>query len=123
MKMHDLSGIWKVLSKNKYVLLVLALALVLLLLPSGKSESLVTTAGQGSALESSGIPMDTESARLSAFLSRMEGVGEAEVLLSAEGAVVLCTGAENTAVRLKVTNAVSAYTGLGSDKISVIKIK
>ena len=123
MKMHDLSGIWKVLGKNKYVLLVLALALVLLLLPSGKSESLVTAAGQGSALESSGIPMDTESARLSAFLSRMEGVGEAEVLLSAEGAVVLCTGAENTAVRLKVTNAVSAYTGLGSDKISVIKIK
>ena len=123
MKIHDLSGIWKIIGKNKYVLLVAALALVLLLLPSGGSESLVTTAGQGSALESSGIPMDTESARLSAFLSRMEGVGEAEVLLSAEGAVVLCTGAENTAVCLKVTNAVSAYTGLGSDKISVIKIK
>lgn len=123
MKVHDLSGLWKALSKNKYVLLVIGLALALMLLPSGKSESLVSSAGQGTALESSGIPMDTESARISAFISNIEGVGEAEVLLSAEGAVVLCSGADNSAVRLCVTNAVSAYTGLGSDKITVIKMK
>ena len=122
MKVHDLSGLIKALGKNKYVLLAAGLALLLLLLPSGKGGA-DTAGGQGSALESSGIPMDTESARISAFLSKMEGVGQAEVLLSAEGAVVLCTGAEESAVRLKVTNAVSAYTGLGCDKITVIKMK
>lgn len=121
MKVHDLSGLWKALSKNKYVLMVVGLALVLLLLPSGGEQSSLSS-GQGSELESSGIPMDTESRRISDFLSRMEGVGEAELLLSAEGAVVLCEGAENSAVRLSVTNAVSAYTGLGSDKITVLKI-
>lgn len=123
MKVHDLSGLWKSLAKNKYVLLVIGLALLLMLLPSGNEGSHVSASGQGSALESSGIPMDTESARISAFLSQMEGVGEAEVLLSSEGAVVLCAGAEESAVRLSVTNAVSAYTGLGSDKITVIKMK
>lgn len=123
MKTLDLGAVTKALGKNKYVLLVIALALVLMLLPSGSGDSAASTAGVGSELQSSGIPLDTESARLSAFLSRMEGVGEAEVLLSAEGAVVLCTGAEDAAVRLGVTNAVSAYTGLGSDKIRVIKMK
>lgn len=39
------------------------------------------------------------------------------------GAVVLCSGADSAAVRLDVVNAVSSVTGLGSDKISVIKMK
>lgn len=122
MKVHDFGKLWKAVLKNKYVLLVICLALFLMLLPSGKNE-IAAVSGQGAALESSGIPMDTESARISAFLSRMEGVGEAQVLLSSEGAVVICTGAEQSAVRLSVTNAVSAYTGLGSDRIRVIKMK
>ena len=37
------------------------------------------------------------------------------------GAVVVCQGAENAGVRLAVTQAVSALTGLGSDRIMVIK--
>ena len=39
------------------------------------------------------------------------------------GAVVVCDGADSAAVRLRVMQAVSALTGLGSDKISVIKMK
>ena len=39
------------------------------------------------------------------------------------GAVVVCEGADNASVRLKVTNAVSTLTGLSSDKISVVKMK
>lgn len=123
MKVHDMSSLWKSLAKNKYVLLVAALALVLIFLPSGRDEAFDTGSGQGSALESSGIALDTESERLSAFLAEIEGVGEARVLLSSEGAVVICRGADESAVRLCVTNAVSAYTGLGSDKIRVIKMK
>ncbi len=123
MKVHDLSGLWKALAKNKYVLMVVALALVLMLLPSGSSKGLAASAGQGAELESSGIALDTECARIGEFLSQIEGVGEARVLLSAEGAVIVCQGADTSSVRLCVTNAVSAYTGLGSDKIRVIKMK
>ena len=37
------------------------------------------------------------------------------------GAVVVCQGAENAGVRLAVTQAVAALTGLGSDRIKVIQ--
>ena len=40
-----------------------------------------------------------------------------------QGAVILCEGADSAAVRLNIVNAVSDLTGLGSDKISVIKMK
>lgn len=39
-----------------------------------------------------------------------------------QGALVLCQGADSAAVRLDIINAVSDLTGLGSDKISVIKM-
>jgi len=39
------------------------------------------------------------------------------------GAVVVCSGADNAGVKLAVTQAVSAVTGLGSDKITVVKMK
>lgn len=40
-----------------------------------------------------------------------------------EGAIVVCEGADSPSVRLYIVNAVSDLTGLGSDKISVIKMK
>ena len=39
------------------------------------------------------------------------------------GAVILCQGAERATVRLAVVDAVATATGLGSDKISVLKMK
>lgn len=123
MKTLDLSAAAKRLAKNKYVLIVLALGLVLLLWPDGRSAAGETAAGVGDDLAASGIPVDTECQRIAAMLSRIEGVGEAYVLLSAEGAVVVCQGCDSAKVRLDVTNAVMAYTGLGSDKITVMKMK
>lgn len=38
-----------------------------------------------------------------------------------QGAVVVCQGADQSSVRLAITEAVSSLTGLSSDKISVIK--
>ncbi|MCD8256344.1 MAG: hypothetical protein LUC40_04110 [Oscillospiraceae bacterium] len=120
----------KALGKNKYVLLVLALGMLLLLLPRTATEdgtaegaAVAFSTGEGNDLDTRGIPLDTESVRLAALLSQIEGVGEATVLLSAAGAVVVCAGAESPSVRLNVTNAVSAYTGLGSDKITVMKLQ
>lgn len=57
------------------------------------------------------------------------GSGYQEVIVTRQyypvyrGAVVVCQGAENSAVRLAVTEAVSALTGLSADKISVVKWK
>lgn len=39
------------------------------------------------------------------------------------GAIIVCQGAEQAAVRLAVVDAVSKATGLSSDKISVVKMK
>lgn len=39
------------------------------------------------------------------------------------GAVILCQGADSPAVRLAIIDAVGKITGLGADKISVLKMK
>lgn len=39
------------------------------------------------------------------------------------GAIVLCQGADNAAVRLSVVEAVKSVTGLTSDRITVLKMK
>ena len=39
------------------------------------------------------------------------------------GAVIVCDGADRAEVRLAIVDAVSKATGLGSDKISVLKMK
>ena len=93
----------------KYVILVAAVGLILLLWPSGQTASVPDT----------GL---TEEARLEALLSAMEGVGKTEVLLSESGAAVVCQGADNVSVRLNITDAMRCYTGLGADKIAIFKM-
>lgn len=39
------------------------------------------------------------------------------------GAVVICSGANDPTVRLSIVDAVSKVTGLGADRISVLKMK
>lgn len=39
------------------------------------------------------------------------------------GAVIVCDGADSADIRLKITKAVSAYTGLGMDEITVIAME
>ena len=95
----------------KYVLLVAAAGLLLLLWPSGSS------------LSESAAGADTEEARLETLLFQMQGVGSVELLLSEEGAVVVCQGAEDAGVCLRITNAVRCYTGLGADKVQIFKMK
>jgi len=38
-----------------------------------------------------------------------------------QGAVVVCQGADSSAVRLAVTEAVAALTGLSTEKITVVQ--
>lgn len=39
------------------------------------------------------------------------------------GAIIVCKGADNPSVRLAIVEAVSKVTGLGADKISVLKMR
>lgn len=98
------------LSGGKYVILVAAVGLLLLLWPSGKTAGTESGAGE-------------EEQRVAALLTRMEGVGEASVLLSDSGAVIVCEGGRSDAVRLRVTRAVRCYTGLGAGQIEIFKME
>ena len=103
---------WKALSAKlgsfRYVLLVAAAGLLLLLWPSPKEA-----AAEGGELG--------EETRIAGLLTSIEGVGEARVLLSESGAVVVCPGADDPSVCLRVTQAVKCYTGLGADDVRIFK--
>lgn len=92
----------KLFDRFKYPLLVLIIGVLLMLMPSG-----------GAA-----VSKDNE---LQSVLSHAQGVGEAYVIVSDNGVVVVCSGADKAQVRLDVINAVSDYTGFGADKITVLK--
>lgn len=96
----------ELLDKCKYPLLILILGVVLMLLPTG-TEKNETAEGDE---------------RIQQMLSRVEGVGEAQVIISDSGVVVVCRGAENAAVKLDIIRAISSYTGFGSDRITILKL-
>ena len=96
------------LAKYKYPLIVLIVGLVLLLIPSGSTKS------------SSDGGLNDDEQRLATILESSRGVGNASVLISERGAVVVCDGAADPEVKLSVVKSVEAYTGLGCDEIQVL---
>ena len=106
------------LQKKSVLIVLLAAGLLLLLWPR--------SSGSGSAGKNE-VVSTTEEKRLCAVLSKIDGVGEVYALLSEEpnrrgeytGAVVVCSGARSPDIRLRVIQAVSAFTGLGSNRIIV----
>lgn len=100
----------QLLRQYRYPLLVLLLGVVLMLLPSGKTEARTEKTAESGEL------------RLQELLTATEGVGEAQVLISDSGVVVVCRGADSAAVRLAILRAVGSYTGFGSDKITILKL-
>lgn len=105
--MNELKDKLSKLDKFKYPLIVLALGILLMLLPT-KSATI-------SANEQTDNP-------LKSVLACTQGVGRAEVIVSQSGVVVVCDGATDARVRLDIIHAVSSYTGLGSDKITILKM-
>ena len=95
------------LEQFKYPLLVLLVGILLMLLPlsSPKAET-----------------EDRSDRQLEQILACSRGVGEARVLLSDSGVVVVCRGADDAAVRLDMIRAIRSYTGFGSDKITILKL-
>ena len=144
-------------SKYRYVLIVIAVGLVLMLLPgtsgteSEPTQQILETAPD----------IETELARI---LSKINGVGKVEVMLTMaqgqetcyqtdqrgedystviisdsdrnelglvrqvnppvyQGAIVVCQGGDEPSVRLAIVESVAKVTGLGADRISVMKMK
>ena len=141
------------IKKYRMVLLVALLGVALMCLPNGKKETpVVQTAAETVDMEK----------RLEQILSRIEGAGTVNVMLTEAvgeeivyqtdnggadtvvitdsarnqqglirtreppiylGAIVVCRGADSAAVRLAIVEAVSNVTGLGTDRITVLKMK
>lgn len=155
------------LNKNKFIILILILGLILLVIPStDRSETEIEV-----ITEQSENILSVED-QLSQILSCIEGAGKVKVMLSIasgqetvyqtndsyssntehmlensdtvivnnsdrsemglirqvnppvySGAIVVCQGADDAKIRFAVTEAVADVTGLGTDKISVLKMK
>ncbi len=97
------------LGSLRYVLIIAAVGVLLMLLPARN--------GGGASAEAE----ESEEIRIAGLLERIEGVGHAQVLLSEHGAVIVADGADSAAVRLRVTQAVRCYTGLGADEVQIFK--
>ena len=165
-KRPEAEQLWKLLEKYKYVLVILAAGLILLLWPTGKKEERPEDAGSGAQEE---FDLAALEEKLSRILSQVEGAGKVTVALTVksgmeqvpvmdrstsvterensleektvvintgsgqeavvrvrrypqfQGAVVVCQGGDRADVRLLLTQAVSALTGLGADRITVCK--
>lgn len=100
-----LEPILKKLEQIRIPLLILAIGLLLLLLPSG---------GRKEAENDSNTDLQS-------ILSSARGIGQAQVLISENGVVIVCDGADDASVKLDILRAVGSYTGFGSDKITILK--
>lgn len=168
LKMPGTEGLSKFLKQYKYVLIIIAAGILLLLWPSGKSKTTVES-GTGLTGVEEDFSVEALEERLSKVLSRVEGAGEVSVVLTVrsgmervlatdsreeerdrdfqleeqtvvistekgeevvligqryptfQGALIVCPGGDDPQVRLRLTEAVSALTGLGSARITVCK--
>ncbi len=150
--------LWK---KYRFALLILLFGLLLLLWPSADE-----TGAELPTEEREVFSLAETEARMERILSRIQGVGQLELMLTLksgsqlelaqdsdvdetrqeqqtvtlhrgsgyedvvvtrrfypvyQGALVVCRGADSPSVRLAVTEAVAALTGLSSDCITVVK--
>ncbi|MCR5577323.1 MAG: hypothetical protein K6F56_09975 [Oscillospiraceae bacterium] len=105
--MDEIKKRLSLLGKFKYPLLVLLAGMLLMLLPLSPEKK-----------EEAPAPEQ----RLEEILSSSRGVGEARVLLSPSGVIVVCRGADDASVRLDMIRAIRSYTGFGSDKITILKL-
>lgn len=104
------------------IVLILAVGLLLIIIGSGSG-------GDGEAVD-----MRIEE-RLAAVCSDVEGVGECYVLLyysptatrndeqTVESVIVVCEGAGSVDVRLKLTEMISTFFGIGTNRVRVEKMQ
>lgn len=164
-------NILQILGRYKYVFLVAALGAVLLLWPQRNDEVHVEPTAQHTVSERDVNELEKQ---MEEILSKMNGVGRVDVMLTLEnsgelvlatdstlrysgspqnpddydrssetvtvsdgsgaevivtqersakfrGALIVCDGGDNDRVRLAIVEAVCALTGLGSDRVAVVR--
>ena len=94
----------------------------------GRVELMLTTSGREEIFYQTDTRVSGDTREETTVFSSTQSTQKTPVVTKTKsapylGAVVVCDGADSAAVRLRVMQAVSALTGLGSDKISVIKMK
>ena len=91
--------------------------------------SLMLTVQSGAELELAEDTDADERGQRRETVTLGRGSGTQDVVVTRErypsyqGAVVVCEGAGDAAVRLALTEAVSALTGLSADRISIVQCK
>ena len=103
----DGKKVTETLDKLKFPLLALLLGLLILLLPTKKEQT--TAEADGNQL-------------LQQTLACTQGVGRVRVIVSEQGVVVVCQGADDARVRLEIIRAIGSYTGFTSERITVLKM-
>ncbi|GHU60705.1 hypothetical protein FACS1894171_2540 [Clostridia bacterium] len=166
-----------ILEKYKYLLIVVAAGIILLLIPPALNQNPDETPAAVNASEAPSVGL--EEAKIESALQEIRGVGRVKATLSLKsggetiyanevrssskfdgsalsassedleyqpalvsrpsggqeplvikyvypeykGALIVCDGADDPTVKLRVVDAVSSLLGLGSDKIIVLKMK
>ena len=163
----NIQRVREIISKYKLILLLLAVGVILLLLPSAGDEN-TAVAEHRETVQS--FDVEELERRMEKVLAQIEGAGELSLVLTLksgieevfavdaeytqdeervteqittvlrsgtggtkepvvvrcdypvfQGALVVCEGGDDPSVRLLITKAVSALTGLGADKITVCR--
>lgn len=103
---------------------------IMLSLASGEESVFASDVKEASQYSENGgdITSDSENYERSTTIVSSGSYGQEPVLLKTvypefKGAVVICDGADNSKVCLKITEAVTALCGISSDNISINKMK
>lgn len=145
------------ISRYRYVLIVVAVGLILMLLPGNSTKK----QEQPQQIQETAEDFEAELAKI---LSKIKGAGKVEVMLTTAqgqetcyqtnqrgedlstvtvtdssrnetglirqvnppvylGAIIVCQGGDDPSVRLSIVESVAKVTGLGADRISVMKMK
>ena len=96
---------------------------VRLMLTLASGEQVVYQTDSRTVTSSGSTTQETETVFRQPGGSEKEPAVQSIVYPQYQGALVICDGAERASVRLAITQAVSSLTGLGSNKIAVVKMK
>lgn len=96
---------------------------VRLMLTLSSGEQLIYQTDSRTATASGSTTQETQTVFRQSGGSEKEPAVQSVVYPKYQGALVVCDGAERASVRLAVIQAVSSLTGLGSNKIAVVKMK
>ena len=94
-----------------------------LMLTLSSGERVVYQTDSRTVTASGSTTQETETVFRQSGGSEKEPAVQSVVYPQYQGALVICDGAERANVRLAVIQAVSSLTGLGSNKIAVVKMK